>query len=193
MKYDLTKKPTRGAQRTLAAFSTTMFELLAQKSFEQISVNEICQLSNFPRATFYNYFDDKYDLVNYCWYTLTQEIHLDDVQKITPEQAMTPKQALSIFFDRVYQLFTDHSQKLTEILKNNTLNGPMVVNFTDYVKLNMQEIIHNCLDLSMVPVPLELIADHYSNTVLLVLEWAFLRRENTTLADAHRYLEYLLK
>ena len=30
MKYDLTKKPTRGAQRTLHAFSQTMFQLLAK-------------------------------------------------------------------------------------------------------------------------------------------------------------------
>ncbi|MBW4801242.1 TetR/AcrR family transcriptional regulator [Loigolactobacillus coryniformis] len=193
LKYDLTKKPTRGAQRTLTAFSTTMYQLLSQKAFEQISVNEICELSNFPRATFYNYFDDKYDLVNYCWYILTQEIHLDDVKKITPDLNLTPKQALSIFFDRVYQLFTTHSQLLTNILKNNSLNSPMVLNFTDFVRANMREIIYNCLDFSAVPVPLDLIADHYSNTVLLVLEWTFVRRADVTLAEAHQYLEYLLK
>ncbi len=37
MKYDLDKKPTRGAQRTLLAFSQTMFQLLAQKPFEKKS------------------------------------------------------------------------------------------------------------------------------------------------------------
>ena len=67
MKYDITKRATKGAQRTLEAFSGTMFELLSRKSFEEITVNELCQQSNYPRATFYNYFDDKYDLLNYCW------------------------------------------------------------------------------------------------------------------------------
>ncbi len=41
MKYDLTKKPTRGAQRTLGLFSNTMFELLSEEPFEKISVNNL--------------------------------------------------------------------------------------------------------------------------------------------------------
>lgn len=58
MKYDLTKKSTKGAQRTLRAFSDAMYKLLAEKSYDDISINEICKISNFPRATFYNYFED---------------------------------------------------------------------------------------------------------------------------------------
>ncbi|GAF36904.1 predicted transcriptional regulator [Lentilactobacillus farraginis DSM 18382 = JCM 14108] len=84
MKYDLSKKPTRGAQRTLTAFFKTMLGLLSKKAFETISVNEICQVSNFPRATFYNYFDDKYDLVDYCWHVLAAEIEVDRLPKLNP-------------------------------------------------------------------------------------------------------------
>lgn len=53
MKYDLTKKPTRGAQRTLESFSTTMIALLSKEPFEKISVNEICDISNFRYQPIY--------------------------------------------------------------------------------------------------------------------------------------------
>ncbi|ETJ34337.1 hypothetical protein Q604_UNBC11238G0001, partial [human gut metagenome] len=31
------------------------------------TINELCEKANYPRATFYNYFDDINDLLNYCW------------------------------------------------------------------------------------------------------------------------------
>ena len=65
MKIDVTKQLTLGARRTLKAFRIAMFEELSEKEFDKITVNDICQRSEYPRATFYNYFDDKLDLLQY--------------------------------------------------------------------------------------------------------------------------------
>ena len=78
MKYDLSKPITRGAKRTLDALSGAMFLLLSEKSFEEITVGELCEQAQYPRATFYNYFDDKYDLLNYCWLSLAEKIGLSE-------------------------------------------------------------------------------------------------------------------
>jgi AcrR family transcriptional regulator len=87
MKYDITKKATKGAERTLDAFSSTMFELLSAMSFNEVTVNGICEKSNYPRATFYNYFDDKYDLLNYCWYSIGRKVHLEEYTELDPEES----------------------------------------------------------------------------------------------------------
>lgn len=186
MKYDLSKKPTRGAQRTLDAFSTTMFHLLAKKSFEEISVQEICEFSNFPRATFYNYFDDKYDLVNYCWYVLGSQLHLEERLDMNPEETLT------IFFDRIYDLFSKKNELLSNILRYNPLNGYLVHNFNTYFKKIMRENFYECLDNKKYNLPVEIIADHYSNTILLLLEWVFLKQQETTQEQIQQYLDYLL-
>ncbi|KRL63241.1 transcriptional regulator [Lentilactobacillus diolivorans DSM 14421] len=186
MKYDLSKKPTRGAQRTLEAFSKTMLELLSQKSFEHISVNEICDISNFPRATFYNYFDDKYDLVDYCWYTLAKEIQVDKVTKVESDRA------LIVYFDRLYDIFDKNKHLLNNILQNNQFSGQLVNSFINYFKNTMQKIFRKAIDYSKYDLPVELMADHCSDTVLLVLEWIFLRQQTTTQEQAHKYLDTLL-
>lgn len=85
MKYDISKPITQGAGRTLSAFSMAMFQLLAVKSFEKISAGEICSKARFPRSTFYNYFDDKYDLLNYCWIALSEEIGLGEYRHTEEE------------------------------------------------------------------------------------------------------------
>lgn len=48
--------------------------LLSEKSFEEITVGQLCEAAQYPRATFYNYFDDKYDLLGYCWQTLAAQV-----------------------------------------------------------------------------------------------------------------------
>ncbi|MBM6614900.1 TetR/AcrR family transcriptional regulator [Desemzia sp. RIT804] len=186
MKYDLSKKPTRGAQRTLESFSKTMFNLLAKKSFENISVNEICEISNFPRATFYNYFDDKYDLLNYCWHLLSSQIYLNEQPNETSEKS------LATLFDRTYYLLSSHNELLSAILKNNPLDSSLISNFSAYLKRVIQEVFHEYLHFDNNEVPIELVVDHFSNTVMLILEAIFLKRQPITLEEAHKYLNFLL-
>jgi AcrR family transcriptional regulator len=76
MKYDLSKKLTIGTSRTLTSLQKAMLTLLAVKSFEEISVQELCEKAMLPRATFYNYFDDKYDLLGYCFLTVHKQIDI---------------------------------------------------------------------------------------------------------------------
>ena len=84
MKYDLTKPLKNGAKRALNSFSSKMFLLLSKKSFEEITIGELCEEAQYPRATFYNYFDDKYDLLGYCWQTLAEQVGFGII--ITPKK-----------------------------------------------------------------------------------------------------------
>ncbi len=186
MKYDLTKKATRGAERTLDAFSGTMFELLSTKPFEEITVNELCEKSNYPRATFYNYFDDKYDLLNYCWYTIGKHIHLEQYAELDPEES------LYIFFDRAYDFASTYLVNIQRILKFNSTRTFLLNHFRGYLDNQMREIFRQSSCKEHYKIPYEIIADHYSNTVFLILEWSFLRGNNCSKAQAHEYLKYLL-
>lgn len=56
----------------------------------------------------------------------------------------------------------------------------------------MQKIFRKAIDYSKYDLPVELMADHCSDTVLLVLEWIFLRQQTTTQEQAHKYLDTLL-
>jgi AcrR family transcriptional regulator len=186
MKYDITKKTTRGAERTLEAFSGTMFELLSMKSFEKITVNELCQRSNYPRATFYNYFDDKYDLLNYCWYSIGRHIHLEQYAELDPEES------LYIFFDRAYDFASTYLLNIQRILKFNSMDSFLINHFRGYLGTQMREIFQQSSCKNHYKIPYEIIADHYCNTLLLILEWSFLKGKGCSKDQAHEYLKYLL-
>jgi len=90
MKYDITKPQTKGAKRVLDSVGSAFFNLLTEKDFADISINEVCDRAGYPRATFYNYFDDKYDLLNYLWYSVTKEINLEEYADIAPPKTDCP-------------------------------------------------------------------------------------------------------
>lgn len=54
---------------TKRALADAMKELMEHKPFAKISVGDICELCGMNRKSFYYHFRDKYDLVNWIFYT----------------------------------------------------------------------------------------------------------------------------
>lgn len=88
MKLDARKRNTMAARRTLKILTLALTQLLQVKPFEKISVIDICEKALVPRATFYNYFDDKYDLLQYYWSTLREMLvpERKDTEPYRPER-----------------------------------------------------------------------------------------------------------
>ena len=64
---------------TKSALARSMKSLMAKKSFTKISVSDICDGCGMNRKSFYYHFKDKYDLMNWIFYT-------DFVTMITREE-----------------------------------------------------------------------------------------------------------
>ncbi|MCH5185176.1 MAG: TetR/AcrR family transcriptional regulator [Oscillospiraceae bacterium] len=53
-------------RRTHRLLADALIALMQEKAFEKITVIEICAQAMVHRATFYKYFEDKYQLLDYC-------------------------------------------------------------------------------------------------------------------------------
>ena len=54
---------------TKNALALALKKLMEERDFDQISVADICAECNLNRKSFYYHFKDKYDLVNWIFYT----------------------------------------------------------------------------------------------------------------------------
>ncbi|MCD7740839.1 MAG: dihydroxyacetone kinase transcriptional activator DhaS [Ruminococcus sp.] len=54
---------------TKRALADSLKQLMETKSFSKISVGDICEVCGMNRKSFYYHFRDKYDLVNWIFYT----------------------------------------------------------------------------------------------------------------------------
>ena len=59
-------------QRTYRLLKDAFLQLLSQKSFEQITVLEICEAAMIRRTTFYQHFEDKHDFL--AWFIEEQQL-----------------------------------------------------------------------------------------------------------------------
>lgn len=70
------------ANITKRALATSMKTLMCQTPFAKISVGDICEQCGMNRKSFYYHFRDKYDLVNWIYYTefveAMQQKHYDE-------------------------------------------------------------------------------------------------------------------
>lgn len=76
-------------QKTYQALITSFSDLLQTKSFEQITVQDLCANANVRRSTFYRHFNDKYDLLNHVVGTLIdhfRKLYLPDINPDNPRQ-----------------------------------------------------------------------------------------------------------
>ncbi len=57
------------ANITKSALARAMKRLMGEKDFQKISVTDICDICGMNRKSFYYHFKDKYDLMNWIFYT----------------------------------------------------------------------------------------------------------------------------
>ena len=59
----MTVKEDLRVKRTKKALTEAFIQLLSEKSFEEITVNELCSTADIRRATFYKHYTDKFDFL----------------------------------------------------------------------------------------------------------------------------------
>lgn len=63
--------------RTYEQLTASLIDLLTNKSFDDLSVSEICDSAQVHRATFYKHFNDKFEFLNYCFNNELSKISFD--------------------------------------------------------------------------------------------------------------------
>ncbi len=186
MKYDISRTPTRSAKRVLGALSESLFDMLCKKSFELLTVGEICDDCGYPRATFYNYFDDKYDLLDFYWYLTFRQVKFEDVQ------TTGLKETYDLLFERLFFVLDQNKSDIKKLLVHNPSTGYFINSCKTYLAKNIRSKIKNSLPENF-PVPTDVIASHVSNTLLLVFAKYFESEDDTvTKEQTKQYFDFLL-
>ena len=132
------KHETVSARRTHILLQKTLLDQLAASPLERITLTDICSASMVPRSTFYRYFDDKYDLLNYCLKNLVEEANLTD-------EAVRFKN-MDSFLDFLMNLINhiDQSKALFQKIYMTNKDGELI----PILRVSMIRIISNILHAS---------------------------------------------
>lgn len=150
--------------------------LMKQTNFENIKVADICKYALVNRSTFYNHYQDKYDLLDDMLTNLKNKIfNLDNYQDI--------KSYYLSFFSTLLDYINEHKKSFTDILINNKndimidiLLNKLVKDILDNTKLKEKEIV---------------VKFYLGGTIYLITE--YLNQDKYTKKDMLNYLDKLIQ
>jgi len=179
---DKKNKIDRRIQRTRLSLRTALLGLLKQKSYDDISIEEITEHANVGRATFYLHYKDKEDLLLEEFSEMANEkaqtlseipfsawFPIVDNPENKPEKSDPPLPLLMVF-----QHIKDHSDLYYILLKSSKSSRT----FERIRKISAETIVKFVqakLDTDPIPilfkVPIDFFAAYFSGALLSTVDW----------------------
>ena len=103
-------------QRTKKALITTFSDLLETKSFDNITIQDLCEKANVRRSTFYRHFNDKYDLLNHIVGSLIEYFRTLHLPEIDPKD---PRQFFNKFMKDILLFISDNKAMVKSVISIN--------------------------------------------------------------------------
>lgn len=140
--------------KTKNAIYEALILLMAEKNFEQITINEIAKKADINRGTIYFHFEDKYDLLNQCIKSHIEQL-FNSCSADTPQNLMT--RTLNYLKENLFVFQT-------------LLNENSIVVFRNELKsMIIQSLERQYSDESSLPS--DFTNQFFSSAVVGVLEW----------------------
>lgn len=150
--------------------------LMKQTNFENIKVADICKYALVNRSTFYNHYQDKYDLLDDMLTNLKNKIfNLNNYQDI--------KSYYLSFFSTLLDYINEHKKSFTDILINNK-NGIMI-------DILLNKLVKDILDNTKLKEKEIVVKFYLGGTIYLITE--YLNQDKYTKKDMLDYLDKLIQ
>jgi AcrR family transcriptional regulator len=69
-------KPDRRVERTRELLQTALIELIAERGYDAITIQDIVDRANVGRTTFYSHYNSKDELFMSCHEAIVREFHI---------------------------------------------------------------------------------------------------------------------
>lgn len=106
-------------KKTKTEFSEALYQLLQKNKFEDITVNQIIEMSNKSRSTFYRNYKDKYQVLEYLFHTklspyLNHNREIFNYEQLAKEFILFSKDNETLFLNCI----EDHQNTFIKLLYN---------------------------------------------------------------------------
>lgn len=149
-------------KRTYLLLKNALFELLAKKPFEEIKVNDICNVAMVHRTTFYSHFSDKYELLEYC----IQDVEEELTKKISNNTYSNLKEFYTNLIINLLTYVNENKKFFKCILNKNSDSGVINI-FMNACVSYITDMLEKEEDMDIShEIPIPIIAQYYSGAVI---------------------------
>lgn len=179
------KKIDVRVKRTYRHLIESFLNLLNVKSFDEISISEICDGADVHRATFYKHFNDKTEFLNFCVNQLLSEADLTEVlifpsPENVKESCMSFVKVLFNFIDKNKVLFAAVFSDRHSLSFDTTLINVI----TEFCACKLQQVLEGIPEYKS-----QLFSNFYSGSIIGVIKWYVKNYDVCPLEDIYAFFE----
>ncbi|MGN1195591.1 MAG: TetR/AcrR family transcriptional regulator [Acutalibacteraceae bacterium] len=156
-------------KRTYNQLFSALIELLREKSFDDLTVLEICEKAGVHRATFYKHFVDKYDFLNTCFNMNLSNLTFDKIaESYTPE---TMKKSCMKMIMRVLD-FVEENRSVIVSLSTERSSSSFNTALNDAIANFLEERINTVRPKNeKLSRTVPLLANYYAGAIVGIIKW----------------------
>ncbi|MBL8156116.1 MAG: TetR/AcrR family transcriptional regulator [Anaerolineae bacterium] len=175
----VTRKPDRRKPRTRRLLRDALLDLILEKGYDQVTVQDIADRANLGRATFYLHFVDKEDLL------MSSLREMFDDLKARFDLPTAQEMPLDLPLRAVPFQHADEYRDIYRVILLSQQGTAAVLNgIRDYLAESIQERIEAARGTAGTPrVPVEVVAHYLAGALLSMIGW-WLRQEMAYSAEA---------
>ncbi|GCE07490.1 TetR/AcrR family transcriptional regulator [Dictyobacter aurantiacus] len=158
------QKADRRSQRTYRLVNSAFAELLVEKPYEEILVQDILDRADIGRTTFYAHYFDKEDVLNSI---VEQELEMltRQIAHSTARQRVVPSLEL---FEHVYH---SHNQQFLALMRSRAGEPLWEALQTALCQAIEPALSTLCAERRSPPIPLPVVSQYLAGTFLTLLKW----------------------
>lgn len=175
--------------RTNKMLRDAFTRLLEVKSFEDITVNQLCEEAMIRRATFYKHFADKYEYLNFYLQGFKEEFNRQTKDSTVHESTQEFYLRMS---DYLFEFLESHQKMVSHIVSSNAL--PLFFDILcEQISNNLIEIMTANEDIKdMKNVSIELVSKHCAGGLLQLAKYWYMQRHTISREELHTSIAFLI-
>lgn len=141
-------------RKTYLALHNAFDELLSEKRFDEMTINELCDRAMIRRTTFYKHFADKYEY--YAFYIKECVSTFQD--RLAPDVDDGEVNAYLIHMSRETIRFLQQHNKLVQNIKNSSMFPMLLSILLEQISYDMEQVFRRARETSLEKAQIEGIA-----------------------------------
>jgi len=190
------KYPDRRVRRTRRALQNALIDLILEKGYDSVTIEEITDQADLGRTTFYLHFKDKDELFMQAVDTIFEDFIEKHEQRWTSKED-TPSQdifsaQLRLDGDLLYHIFL-HARENADLYKvifRGEGSAKAMQRFEDISKNEFTKRLNNLPGLEY-KVPTEVFAVFFSGTIIQLATWWLEKDQPYAIEDMVRYFQQM--
>jgi len=163
----ISKKPDRRVVRTRQLLRDALMELILERGYDAVTVQDITDRANLGRATLYVHYDDKDDLLLQSLTEIFDQLIEETGTQPVPLGMETERDPLTLV---VFRHAAKH-KALYQVMLRSGGAAVLLRRIKDYVADISRKIVLSAIPEDKLPVPLEIVVQHMVGSLLSLLDW----------------------